>query len=237
MKQSSIELPKLYVTALRRHLNGRGPADGLCLGALKLGRRALAMGMETLGLTRIHERALASMERTDGGKEQVTRAASFLSVALKPILESHQSSQQHNLEAQLSCLNDTLAVRTRELAVTNGQLKLCYAHHKCVEAVLKSEGFHQGTLLKEAMKLQRGLRRVTHKVLASQEMERLRISLELQDNVVQSLLGIAMKLVSVENAAGKSSKMLESRIAKSQRLVDKTTRSVRQIARKICRNA
>ena len=60
MKQKLIGLSQRYVTALRKHLK-QGPRASL-QPALGLGRRAVVLGLETLELARIHERAVATLE-------------------------------------------------------------------------------------------------------------------------------------------------------------------------------
>ena len=60
MKQNLTGLSQQYVTALRKQLK-QGPQASL-QPALGLGREAVALGLETLELARIHEQALATLE-------------------------------------------------------------------------------------------------------------------------------------------------------------------------------
>ncbi len=67
MKQKLNDLSQRYVTALRKRLKP-GARAGL-QPALAIGRQAVALGVETLELARIHERAVTSLElasRKDG---------------------------------------------------------------------------------------------------------------------------------------------------------------------------
>jgi len=59
MKKKLIRLSERYVTVLRKHLK-QGPQAGL-QPALGVGRAAVALGLETLELARIHERALVTL--------------------------------------------------------------------------------------------------------------------------------------------------------------------------------
>jgi signal transduction histidine kinase len=68
-------------------------------------------------------------------------------------------------------------------------------------------------------------------VLTAQENERKNMSRELQDEVVQSLLGINVRLLSLKRDARRNSKGLKQEISSTQRLVAKSARSVRQVAR------
>jgi hypothetical protein len=60
MKRRLNRLSRRYASALRKHLKA-GPRASL-QAARGLGREALAAGLETLDVARIHEGALAAME-------------------------------------------------------------------------------------------------------------------------------------------------------------------------------
>jgi glutamine synthetase adenylyltransferase len=60
MKQKLIRLSQQYVAALEKHLK-QGPQASL-EPALKMGREAVALGLETLDLARIHEQALVTLK-------------------------------------------------------------------------------------------------------------------------------------------------------------------------------
>jgi len=215
------------VAALRKHLR-EGPRTDL-RPALGLGRRALTLGLETLELARIHERAVATLEASNGKNGISKKAEIFFSEALTPIVETHRAALQSKME--LNRLTETLNRRTLELASTNRQLQRGIARRKSVEAALKKSGAHYTKLLKDSLQLQEGLRHLTHQVLASQEDERKKISCELQDEIAQTLLGINVRLLSLKQESRTNTKGLKNEIASTQRLVVKSARSVRQVAR------
>ena len=62
--------------------------------ALALGRRAVALGLVTLELARIHERAVASVESLLPGKSLGKRAADFFDEAITAIVETHRSARR-----------------------------------------------------------------------------------------------------------------------------------------------
>jgi len=232
MKRKLIRLSQQYVTALRKHLKAGSRA---CLQpALGLGRRAVVLGLETLELARIHERALVTLA-APGGKDGIAgRAEIFFTEAIIPIIETHRAARQSKI--QLNRLNDTLGRRTAELAVTHRQLKRGIVRRKSVEAALKISGIHYAKLLKDSLQLQGGLRQLTHQVLAAQEDERKKISRELQDEIAQTLLGINVRLLTLKKEARTNTKGLKNEIASTQRLVLKSAKSVRRVAREF-RNA
>jgi len=66
MKRKLIALSQRYVAALRKHLKQGPRAIPPCGTARGLGRQAVAIGLETLDVARIHDGALASLEASSG---------------------------------------------------------------------------------------------------------------------------------------------------------------------------
>ena len=229
MKQKLIGLSQRYVTALRKHV-GRGSRASL-QPALRLGRQAVGLELETLELARIHERAVATLELSKHKNGFIKRAELFFIEAIIPIVETHRAARQSKM--QLNRLNETLGRRTAELAATNCQLQRGIVRRKSVEAALKTSGAHYGKLLQESLQLQEGLRQLTHQVLVAQEDERKKISRELQDEIAQTLLGINIRLLSLKQEARSNSNGLKKEIAGTQLLVANSARTVKEVGRKI----
>jgi signal transduction histidine kinase len=231
MKQKLNGLSRRYTTVLRKHLKQGARAS--LQPAVNLGRQAVALGLETLDLARMHEQALATLVIFDDksyGEDRKTKWAEiFFAEAISPIVETHRAARQSKLD--LKRLNETLNQRTQELAVTNRQLRRGIIRRKSVEAALKKSGEHYARLLRESLQLQEGLRQLTHQVLASQEEERRKISLELQNEIAQTLLGINVRLISLKKEARSNTLGLKNEIASTQRLVVKSATSVRKVAR------
>ena len=226
MKQKLIRLSRRYVTALRKHLE-QGPRASLS-PALGLGRRAVALGLETLDLARIHERAVSALELSSRKDGFIGRAQIFFTEAIAPIEETHLAARK--ARTHLHQLTEMLGRRTVELAATNGQLRRGIVRRKTVEAALKKSGERYAKLLKDSLQLQEGLRKLTHQVLAAQEDERHKISHQLQDEIAQTLLGINVRLISLKQGARSNTRGLENEIAGTQRLVAKSAQSVRRAA-------
>src|SRR6266705_1850701 len=72
MKHKLIKLSQRYATALRKHLV-QGPRASL-QSARGLGRQAVAIGLETLDVARIHEGALATLEASSSRDGIIKRA-------------------------------------------------------------------------------------------------------------------------------------------------------------------
>jgi hypothetical protein len=81
MKQKLKRLSQRYVTARRKHLQP-GPRPGL-EAALGLGHLAVALGLETLELAPLHERALARLKPSSDHNGMEERVESFFAEALQ----------------------------------------------------------------------------------------------------------------------------------------------------------
>jgi signal transduction histidine kinase len=179
-------------------------------------------------MARIHERAVSTLELSRSRDGIHKRAEIFFTEAITPIVETHRAAQQSKLD--LNQLKETLGRRTAELAATNRQLQRGIVRRKSVESALKKSGIHYTRLLQESLQLQEGLRQLTHQLLAAQENERKKISMELQNEIAQTLLGISVRLHSLKQEARRKSKHLKKEIASTQRLVAKSAQSVRRAA-------
>ncbi len=226
MKRKLAPFSGRYAAALRRHLKQDAPA-GL-QPAQRLGGAAVALGLDILQLAKIHEQAAAALGLS-GDHGMLKRAEAFFTEASKPIVETHRAARQSKTD--LDNLNKTLSQRTLELAATNRQLQRGILRRQEVEAALKKSGEHYAKLLKDSLHLQEGLRRLTHQLLASQEEDRKKISQELQAEIAQTLLGINVRLLTLQREAKLNTRGLKNEIASTQRLVVKSSKSVRRAAR------
>ncbi len=228
MKQKLIGLSQRYVTALRKHLK-RGPSATL-QPALGLGRQAVALGLETLELARIHERALATLESSLGKDGLDKRAEIFFSRGPHPDRgdASRRAAEQNGLEP---AERDAESAHSWSWPPRTVSCNGASSGARAWKPPSRRSGEHYTKLLKESLQLQEGLRQLTHQLLASQEEERKKISLELQNEIAQTLLGINVRLLSLKQEARINTKGLKNEIASTQRLVVKSAQSVRRVAR------
>src|SRR5205809_7086544 len=133
MKSKLLTISQLYLVALKRHLK-LGPATSL-QPALRLGRQAVAIGVETLELARIHEQALVTLSLSNLKNKITQRAEMFFTEAMSPIVETHRAGRQCKME--LNRQHVTLGHRTAELAAMNGELQQGILMRTSVEAALK----------------------------------------------------------------------------------------------------
>jgi signal transduction histidine kinase len=222
-------LAKNYQAALRTYLQQNSRAN--FQPAMKLGRHAVDLGLETLELARIHDQAVAALELLSSKNGFVKRAEIFFNEAVAPIVETHHAARQSTIH--LSRLKETLDQRTEELAATHRQLKRGVLRRKVMEVALEKKGNNYKKCLEESLQLQNRLRQLTHRVLRTQENERQNISRELQNEIAQTLLGINVRLLSLKQEARNHRKGIKNEIASTQRLVIRSVRSVRRVAREI----
>jgi signal transduction histidine kinase len=227
MKQNLSRLSQRYEAALIKTLK-QGPQASL-QPAQELGREAVVLGVETLDLARIHEQALATLELSNTKNGFTKLARIFFTEANIPVAETHRA--ERNTKIQLSRLEETLGQRTEELAATNRQLQRGVVRRKVMEDAAEANGKHHQKCLEESLQLQKRLRQLTHRVIAAQENDRQNISRELQDEIGQTLLGINVRLLSLKQQSRSNAKGLKNEIATTQRLVLKSARSVRRVAR------
>jgi signal transduction histidine kinase len=227
MKQKLNGLSQRYATALRKYL--KQGASASLQPAFELGCRAVALGLETLELARIHERALVTLDLSKSKNGLWKRAEIFFTEAITPIVETHRAARQ--TKVHLSRLNKTLGQRTEELAATDRQLQRGVARQMAMKDAAGKSRVHHKKCLEESLALQKRLRQLTHQVLAAREDERKKISHELQDEIGQTLLGINVRLLSLKQEARNNTKGLKNEIASTQRLVLKSAKSVRRVAR------
>jgi signal transduction histidine kinase len=229
MKQKLTAFSQNYVRALSKQLK-QGPQASL-QPALGLGREAVALGLGTLELARIHEQALTMLELSYTKNGFTKLAGIFFTEANTPIVETHRAARQG--KAQLNRLEETLGERTEELAASNRQLQRGVVRRKVMEAAAEKNGEHHKKSLEESLRLQKRLRQLTHRVMMAQEDERKKISRELEDEIAQTLMGINLRLLTLKHGDRCNANGLQDEIAITQRLVAKSAQSVRRFAREL----
>ena len=226
-------LSQRYVVALRKHLK-QGPRTS-SPPAQGLGRRAMALGLETLDLARFHEQALITLVLpgySAGTRDRmIRRAGTFFAEAITPIEKTHRTAQEAN--ASLNQMIQTLNQRSADLAASNRQLQQEIVQRKSVEESLRKSEQHYSELLEQSRHMQEQLRLLSRQLLSAQEEERKMISRELHDQIAQTLTGINVRLASLKTGARLNNKGLQEKISSTQRLVEKSVDIVHRFAREL----
>ena len=229
MKRNLSALSHRYFTGLRKHLE-QSPRATLA-PARRLGRQAVAIGLETLDVARIHERALAKLELRSSRDGFIERADIFFTETITPIEETHRAELRAS--RRLNKLKKALGRRTAALGAANKSLTQGIARRKTVELALNKRREQYKSLLKESLALQKHLRYLTHRTLVAQEDSRKKISHDLQNEIAQTLLGINVRLLTLKKEAAVNDEHLRKHIASTQHMVDKSVKSIKQFAREI----
>jgi signal transduction histidine kinase len=232
MKRKLEGLSRQYQTALRQHLHESGRSRGLAQG---LGRRAMTLGLETLDLARVHERALIKLVLPTASPRNrdamVRRAGTFFAEAITPIEKTHRTACEAN--AQLNEMIETLSQRSADLAASNRQLKDQIVQRGLAEKALRKSEEHYGQLLEQSRRMQQQLRFLSRQLLLAQEEERKKISRELHDVIAQTLTTINVRLGALKREASLNTRGLERSIARTQRLVEESVEIVHRFAREL----
>ena len=226
MNAKTARWSRRYRTALRKHLE-QGPRASL-RPAHGLGREAVALGLETLGLARIHQQALPTLASPGGssgaGQRMIERAKSFFAETLVPIEKTHRAALKADI--LVTQLTRTLRRRTAESSASARCLKRSILLRQGAEQALKKSGRRHTRLLAELRRLQKHLRGLTRTHLSTQEGERRRMSLWLDDEIAQVLIAIDLQMLTLKKAARASTASLKKEIANTRRLVQQSAKMI-----------
>jgi len=128
------------------------------------------------------------------------------------------------LTAHAGQLEKLVTQRTVQLTSTNRQLVAALTSTRLGEE-------QNRVLLLEEQVMRKKLRQLTHQILTAQEEERKKISRELHDDVVQTLVGINVELSALVYGNSVGVRQLKDKITRTQRLVEKSVDSVHRFAR------
>lgn len=220
-------LSERYESALRRHFAKASVAS--LHTAAELGRRAVALGMDTLDLARVHDHALTSLmivkDRSPSERNDLAaRGGIFFNEAISPIEATHGAA--NDAAAEMARLNETLENNAAELADSNRELKQSIIGRVKAEATLEASVSRSADLLRESRLQEEHLKQMTHEILAATEEDRKRMSLQLHDEVAQTLLGILVKLLALRKGIATNQADLTEEIATTQRLVKESVTAI-----------
>jgi two-component system, NarL family, sensor histidine kinase DegS len=195
-----------YRTALSRHL--KQAAWGHSQPAAGLGRQALALGLETLDLARMHEQAIVTLVASESPSQtrdgMLQRAQAFFLEAITPVEETHRAALDAGVQSQR--MNQMLRQRSTKLGDANEQLRhlsrqllrgqeverkeISRALHDDIAQTLNGINLHLATLSQEAKASSQGLRRKISRTqrLVNRSVDRIhRFARELRPTVLDDL--------------------------------------------------
>ena len=123
--------------------------------AENLGQQALAIGLDTLDLIRIHEQAVIRLlppsPPSRSGDERLKHAASFFARALTPVGNGHRAALKTG--TRLNELNLAMRRRTEELDASLRQLQREIGRREAAQAALRKSERHYSELLEKSHRM------------------------------------------------------------------------------------
>ncbi len=218
-----------YKRALHAYCIERG--DSSIKTAYNLGSEALAMKLGALDLAKLHEQALASLIHAKTTPEEksaiATRATRFFKASVAVIADTPGTVV--SLRAVTGSLDQTLS----DLAEAKKNVKLQHAERRVAEVALAASEVAAQSLLAESLQLEIHLKVTARKILMANEDERKRMSLKLQDEIAQTLLGIHIRLLALQSEVSANNVAIVKEISATQRLVEKSAETIRQYSRQL----
>jgi signal transduction histidine kinase len=215
-----------YLAALRIHVEG-ATADSL-KEARELGNQAVADGVDTLDLAKMHDEALAILTPTEGSgvpsEYIITRAEEFFTEASIPVEATHRPVLDATNE--LRRVSEELKRRATDLAETQRELQRGINERRSAEAVLRTVVENPSSMLEESHLREQRLQEKARSILAANEEARKKMAIHLQDEIAQPLLGIQVRLLALEKEAAVGADGIHEEIAATQRMVEESLKTI-----------
>jgi two-component system CheB/CheR fusion protein len=184
----------------------------------KIGRRTLLLNARTLSQDPGHREKILL-----GFQDITERKKNEEALRKAEVLLSRHAGQLEGLVARRTA---QLTRRSAQLTLTNQRLETS------LRTVREGQEINR-THLVESQILQKKLRHLTHQILTAQEEERKKISRELHDEVVQTLVGINVELSALVHGNSPDLHHLKDKVARTQRLVEGSVDAVHRFAREL----
>ncbi|MFT5105549.1 MAG: signal transduction histidine kinase [Verrucomicrobiales bacterium] len=219
-----------YLAALRLLVEG-GLEPGL-QAAANLGATADKLRLSSLELARIHHAALTAIltiptfAKDEGFR--ILRASFFFNEALTPIEKTHRSALES--KAELCGTHKNLSQTLEDLLVSQRQMVRQIEELKSAGDALRTSEETAAYLLVESRTMEEALLAVTRRNLSADETERKQMSLRLQDDIAQAMLGIHVRLSALKVAVSVSHEDLAGQITSAERLMAESIESIARFA-------
>ena len=219
-----------YLAALRTYTELT--PSGSFASAHALGKMALKLEMETLEVAKLHDLAVASLlpqEADTGARESLmAKAAMFFSETINPIEQTHPAVRE--VQADIQEMHLTLAQRTTDLADMNWRLKVQTTERKAFAALHQQKDQSSKQLMADSKLLEEQLQSMAREILSANEAVRKKMSLQLNDEIAQALLGINLRMAALKNQISTNQADLNKEIAIIQGLVEHSVRIIKHLA-------
>jgi len=120
-----------------------------------------------------------------------------------------------------------LANRILQLTESNRELQRALVRHEQVNLSLETERKKSDRLLGESRQLQNHLQDMNRQILKAQEAGRKTMSLRLQDDIVQALEGIHLRLLVLSNEVSANNAVSQNEIALTKESVQQSAKVIK----------
>ncbi len=124
-----------------------------------------------------------------------------------------------------------LASRILALTTSNRKLQLGLARHEVANRSIEIKERKAGLLLEESHKLEARLQEMARRILLVNEEGRKKMSLSLQDDILQTLEGIHLRLLVLSKEVTAGSEDFEKEIAITQGLLQQSVEVINRFSR------
>jgi len=222
-----------YLDALRVYYKD-ATAEAL-RAAVVLGQDAAADGLGRQEMAKIHDEALTFILQPgctpEHGRKVLSRTSSFFNTAIQAMENANTVAASDLLK--VSAVNVELVQRTLDLAESHREVLEVTKQRKLSENALATNEAATVVLLKESQQLEDKLHEMTRNILSANEDEKKAISVKLQDEIAQTLLGIHVRMMALKGEVAANNEDLAREISITQRLVEESTASIRRYAREL----
>lgn len=132
---------------------------------------------------------------------------------------------------KVNSLIAALARCSLDLVHSNHKLQLEMAAHEAASKAIEAGGTESAKLLKESRNLQNHLHSLSKSILAAHENERHTLSVRLQDEIVQTLAAIQIRLLSLKKVVTVSNADFNKEITITQNLVKESLKIINRFAK------
>ncbi len=199
--------------------------------AFELGREAAALKLETLDVARIHEQVLKALilpNDTPSDRQRIIeRAKQFFEETLVPIEQTHHAAVED--ASQVAQLKQTLRERTAQSADSARRLKRVVVQRQASETALDASAKQHAKLVQKSHSLQSKLQAQMHTIMSANEEKRQKTSFQLQNEIVQLLVAIHVRLLTLKKAAKANTDSLKKEIAETQQLVTQSVQTIQRL--------
>jgi hypothetical protein len=198
-----------YEAALGLHL--KAGASSQARQALELGREAAADGVSLPDLARIHASAVDRLRPGITARDS-GRSARFFAAAIEPLVFLHRTSLHYR--AELARLGSALSRRTLQLASSRLEFRKGAARNRVLTEQLRDTKVRHAGVEAKTRRVHDELRRLTRRMLKTQERRGQADGARLRNDIAQSMIGINLWLRGLRTEARRNTESLATGISK-----------------------